>query len=92
MSYVTVGDLRRVGHKVRVMHWRIVGSKLRPVNEITPDMHDRLKSKGGKTRVEITTPDNQTLVGEAICDKNDPFNRKLGIRIAVGRALKPVNG
>jgi hypothetical protein len=44
---------------------------------------------GGKTRVEITTPDGKNLTGEATCIKEDCFDRRKGLGIALNNALNP---
>lgn len=49
-----------------------------------------LSSFGGATLVEITCPDGRQLVGKANCNDKDQFNRKLAVRIALGRALMGV--
>lgn len=71
----SVEVLRRSGYKVRVKHFRKSGAS-------------GLNSRGGKTHVEITTPTGVTLFGYARCSRKENFNKKMGVRIAVGRALK----
>ena len=44
--------------------------------------------RGGECEVTVTTPDNQTLVGKSVCSLLDNFDRKLGLKIALGRAFK----
>lgn len=81
----TIEKLRRAGFKVRVLHARHYGTA-----DITrmSGYEKRLSSKGGDTRIEITTPDKQTtVVGIAKCSLQDSFDRKLGNQIALGRAL-----
>lgn len=43
---------------------------------------------GGKTTVELTTPEGITTTGVAKCSDKDPYNRKVGLMIALGRAEK----
>lgn len=47
---------------------------------------------GGRTRVELLDPDypdtEAIAIGEAVCHPRDNYNRKLGVTIALGRALK----
>ncbi len=71
----TVESLRKKGYKVRVHHYRKHGEQSSPT------------SCGGKTVVEITTPDGITLVGKARCNRKENYNKKLGVRIALGRAM-----
>lgn len=92
---ITVESLRKQGYKVRVTHSRdYVGAdgvfrltRKEAEEESIEDLCS-LDSFGGHTRVEVTTPDQRELVGEATCNINDQFNRKLALRIALGRALK----
>lgn len=44
-------------------------------------------NKGGQTLVRVTTPTGQVLVGIAACSDKDNFNKKLGVNIALGRAM-----
>lgn len=43
--------------------------------------------KGGFTYVKLTTPDGVEVIGKRNFNKNEHFNRKFGLNIAVGRAL-----
>lgn len=72
---MTVEELRKSGYKVRVHHHR-------------RSSVDGVNSRGGKTVVEVTTPDGKTLYGYARCSRKENFNKRLGVRIALGRALK----
>ena len=71
----TVDDLRHLGYKVRVMHFR------------ERDQYGHYKTKGGKTIVTITDNNGHTSQGTARCSNSDGFNKKLGVKIAIGRAL-----
>lgn len=71
----TVESLRKLGWKVRVRHFRREAK-----SEINP--------RGGKTIVEITLPDGRTLCGFARCSRKENFNKRLGVEIALGRAMK----
>ncbi len=80
----TIKDLRQKGYKVRVIHTRHYNTKQK-ISGPVPE----LSARGGSTIIEITTPDKtQDVFGEAICSKEDNFNRKTGNFIALGRALK----
>lgn len=50
------------------------------------EFSDWVDSYGGFTRVEITTPEGETKVGKFNFN-NRPFNRKLGLVAAIGRAF-----
>lgn len=77
MDYATVEGLRASGYKVRVMHTRKPNS-------------GGVNARGGKTIVEVTTPEGVTLVGISRCSRKENFNKKLGVRIALGRAFASV--
>lgn len=102
-SSINVASLRRDGYKVRVTHKRdyksVIVSEdfpngLECFYRLTrKEASNRFTSKdlssfGGATLVEVTCPDGRELVGTANCNDKDQFNRKLAIRIALGRALK----
>ena len=87
---MTVQELRNDGYKVRVLHNRLyngyykwqVGSK--PTSDcgygpIDPD------TKGGSTQIVIDSPSGEHYEGLAICSKKENYNKKLGVRIALGR-------
>ena len=80
----TIRELRQQGYKVRVIHSRPI-VEIKKISGILKEV----SAKGGITRIEITTPDKtQDVSGEAVCSKEDNFNRKTGNFIALGRALK----
>ena len=83
MSQPTIMSLRRSGYKVRVLHTRA----LKKVKKIGGDFSE-LSPKGGLTRIEITTPAGENTYGEAVCSKEDNWDRKRGNNIALGRALQ----
>jgi hypothetical protein len=69
----TIHQLRRAGWKVRVIHGQYENDEA---------LFDRY------TRIELTSPEGKDSFGVANCSKKDQWNRKLGNRIALGRALK----
>lgn len=70
----TVQELRQSGYKVRVIHKRE-----RLVNTFSPN------TLGGTTIVELRTPEGVELRAEARCSTKDNYNKKLGVKIALGR-------
>lgn len=74
-SFDEVERLRKDGYKVRVKHYRLMNL-------------DGIKARGGKTVVEVTAPDGTNFVGMSRCSRNENFNKRLGVRIALGRAFK----
>lgn len=72
---VTVMELRRSGNKVRVLHYR------KTLEDGT------VFCRGGHTVVEITTKDGRDLSGSSKCRDDERYDKKTGVRIALGRAL-----
>jgi hypothetical protein len=72
----TIHQLRRAGWKVRVIHG------IYDEYDNGEQLYDRF------TRIELTSPEGVDSMGIANCSKKDQWNRKLGNRIALGRALK----
>lgn len=101
MKNYSVHELRKNGYKIRVIHKRYYSSygnlyTTGHVELLTRRDADLLISdgikifilpKGGFTKVEITTPDGRNLDGQSECSIKDSFNRKLGLKIALNRAM-----
>ncbi len=102
----TVYDLRKKGHKVRVLHLRkfvcfcnITGIKLthyarytKPQTVLTLDKNTYyFHPNGGKTVIEVTTTGGNDYIGTAVCSDKETYNKKLGVKIALARALKSSN-
>lgn len=73
----TVKSLRQSGWKVKVLHHRIDDNRI--LGEIYP--------KGGKTEIIIDSPVGEHFEGVAVCSDKDLYNKKMGVKIALGRAL-----
>ena len=94
---MTVHQLRKVGCKVTVHHnryWKnsTVSRPMGPVpsHTIAPS---EFYARGGRTFVQIVFPADsvrkeKVVTCEAVCSLADNYNRKIGVAIAVGRALK----
>lgn len=88
---MTVQELRNRGYKVRVLHNRLyngyhkwqVGSMDRAGYSGRPIDPD---TKGGSTEIVIDSPDGKHYHGISICSKKDNYNKKMGVRIAIGRS------
>ena len=74
----TVKSLRQKGYKVRVLHNRRYKGKF----------SNEFEEKGGKTTVEIRSPEGTEISGSAKCHEKDNYNKKEGVRIALERALE----
>lgn len=72
----TIAALENQGYDVRVLHDRAF-------------IKGKPRDKGGRTVVFIRYSDGLTAAkGEAVCSSKDNYNRKLGLTIALGRAMK----
>jgi hypothetical protein len=80
----TIHQLRRSGWKVRVIHG--VTNHNLPFGPRSAKNQEPLSERF--TRIELTSPEGKDSTGIAYCSKQDQWNRKLGNRIALGRALK----
>lgn len=80
---MTVEELRKSGYKVRVIHIRHGKTMKRMDGGLVQSFAER----GGKTVVQVRTPDGVELEGVALCSTLDNYNRRLGLQIALGRAL-----
>ena len=88
---MTVQELRNKGYKVRVLHNRLyhgyhkwqVGAKDAATFSGVPIDPD---AKGGSTEIIIDSPNGEHFRGLAICSKKENYNKKMGVRIALGRS------
>ena len=80
----TIHQMRCAGWKVRVIHG-FTNSNL-PFAPVSSKNKQPLSDRF--TRIELTSPESKDCTGIAYCSKEDQWNRKLGNRIALGRALK----
>jgi hypothetical protein len=72
----TVDQLRNIGYKVRVRHFRRL------------DSSGKILPRGGETIVTITDNHGHTVEGLSRCSDADGFSKRIGVAIAIGRALK----
>lgn len=71
-----IEDLETKGYKVEVRHVRYLDEDEKPID------------KGGYTSVNLYKNERTAAHGIAACSKKDNYNRKLGLTIALGRAVK----
>lgn len=101
---ITIQQLRKAKFCIKIYHLRFytdfVGHIwLKIKSQVKED--DNLMQKGGETRLDITDPNGQFDFESALCrpdfyiadnkifkQKGDAYNRKLGVKIALGRYLK----
>lgn len=87
---MTVAELRKQGYKIQVHHWRYDTwdkGAMYP-SCMYRETHEHPVEKGGLTEITVTTPTGETGFGVAECSRKDRFNRKIGVAIALGRAMK----
>lgn len=89
---ISVAELRRTAHKVRVTHrrWYLIngGEVLRSRYEAEEQgITSQPLTCGGLTVVEVTTPNGEVLSGVADCSLNQNYHRRLGVYLALGRAM-----
>lgn len=101
MKNPSVCDLRRAGYKIRILHSRYVAIKseinqeeyyldlqsIKTIRERDGNL-SRVMSKGGKTEIHVTAPDGRNSEAVARCNLSDAFDRRLALKIGIGRALK----
>ncbi len=88
----TVKSLRDQGFQVRVHHIRRY--KYESENAAVPSNFNRnqiILARGGVTDVAITTPDGKNVRAFAYCSDKDGYNKKRGVLIALGRAMKQLS-
>lgn len=85
----SVAELRRAGWRVGVSHARrLKATRLGGAWVVTG-----LEERGGTTTVTVTAPDDEhTYTGVAHCRSDEHYNKKLGVKVALGRALKQYGG
>ena len=83
---MTIQDLKDLGFHTKVRHTR----NIREVPKLD-GVQKQLRSKGGMTEVGIYKGDTLLSTGWAKCCSIDNYNRKLGLKIALGRAIKKMD-
>ncbi len=99
----TIHDLRKQKYKVRVIHHRqylaanepfqkpakVCLSQFELKNSVFK--YHKLMQKGGFTELQVTAPDNKEYNVSVVCSRKDPYCRKRGVQIALGRFSKIVS-
>jgi hypothetical protein len=83
---MTVENLRKSGWKVRVLHYRSDESCEGKIKS-SHSKECKVNPKGGKTVVILDSPTGDHFEGLAVCSSDDLYNKKIGVKIAIGRAL-----
>ncbi len=89
-NHETLTILKDCGFRVHVKHYRFTQdfTGLWARHEL---FEEKPVPKGGLTTVTIYCPTGTVIHGEARCSRKDTFNKRLGVTIALGRALKSGN-
>jgi hypothetical protein len=103
-AYPTVHQLRLSGKKIKITHLRRYSrydertGKKTTVLACFEDHRDKysnffLEAKGGETKLTLgnSEDDPNAISVTAECSLNEAYNRKIGVQVAVGRALKLSN-
>lgn len=95
MEKTSVNLLRRAGFGVKVRHYRFYD---RPVlggwqRELLPMSYELPSGeqpcpRGGMTQVALTFPSGKIVFAQANCSPKDPYNRKHGVKVCLGRLQK----
>lgn len=93
----TVHEFRKAGYIVRIDHFRYLWNpETKVVDEMsfrhTDDVLDRktIAPHGGETHVYIQAPDGTAYNEIARCRLFDSYNKKIGVRICLGRICKQI--
>lgn len=96
----TIHELRKQGNKLRITHYRWVKRWMNLDGETAPKFErvtkEQKKAKifrdilplGGETVIDLTDKVGRSWCAKASCSDKDPFNRRVGIQIALGRIAK----
>lgn len=87
---ITIHQLRKNGWKVRVNHFRVNSAtgEVLPIKQFVENgMQNQIAPKGGRTQIEVTTPENENHAVEVNCYFKDAYNRKLGLIKCLGKLV-----
>lgn len=79
----TVKELRQSGYKIKIIHFREEGFTKHEFCGTPMTL-----AKGGRTELLLMSPEGIQIKAEAKCSEKDNYCRKVGVAIALGRALK----
>lgn len=79
MNNLTVEALRKSNHQVIVQHDR---------NYFETEGKKYALPCGGKTVVTVITPEGKQMKQQTFCHPSDNYNKKIGVRICLGRMFK----
>jgi hypothetical protein len=84
---MTIQQLRNSGYKVKVLHNRLYKGKFKwqRVSSVVGSGPIDPDTKGGSTHIIVDSPYGSHYEGLAFCSNKDNYNKKLGVRIALGR-------
>lgn len=86
-----ISELRGAGFRVFIHHDRRIKNVWVNENATTKTLRPLVCPKGGQTIVELHSSDGKQYTGIAVCSKKDCYNKKRGLAIALGRAIKEMS-
>ena len=81
-----VENLKGIGFGVRIQHNRYNSLGLLQPRKIMKEHGEVIEPRGGVTRVWVEDKYGNVVNGEAICSRDDVYNKKYGIKLATLRA------
>ena len=90
---ITVESLRVAGNKIRIGHKRFItidNCKGLFFKKKYDNHGNFTNPRGGQTFIDWTTPENKTYSIIVKCHEKDPYNKKIGVKIGLGRILKQI--
>ena len=74
-------------YQVEILHYRQMNGELVLAGSTAKHMRKNFSCRGGLTVVHLVRNGHVWCLGQAKCSDQDNFNRKLGVRIALNRAV-----
>lgn len=98
MKLNQIEALKKQGYKIKITHYRYTtDGRMRPrrrIDEINKSKYAHIplviEPCGGTVEAEVETSEGIRVVGRSYCSLLDNFNRKIGTKMAFGRAMKEI--
>lgn len=82
----TIAELRKAGWKIRVLHRYLDQTVAEIEHHVNGPLNDTWATPVS-TQIDVTSPNGDNATGFAFLSPKDNWNRKIGNRIALNRAL-----
>ena len=83
-----ISKLRLAGYRVQIRHDRAYREVWVDASSTCKVLELQLNSKGGTTVVSITNLEGDIFCGMADCRSDESYSKKMGVSVALGRAIK----